>query len=349
MKRDPVREAMGLSRRRFLAASGWLAVGAAGLGLGQPVVADAAWFDGELVRVSSARTAMGTFVNMIVFHSSRDKADEAIEKAYGEIRRLEGLLSCHDDATAVGTLNREGTLRDMPPEMAELAVASSRFFRDSSGAFDITVKPVLDLYRRSFESTGAPPDSRRLENAVSRMGMNHVKLDGNGMSFAKEGMSLTFDGIGKGYIVDRAMAVLRKHGIKHGLVNAGGDICVTGTRGDGKPWRVAIQDPWSPGKLVDTIEMTHGAVATSGSYEIYFDREKQYHHLISPRQGAPAGGVAGVSIVAPDTMTADALSTSVFVLGTNDGRKLLRGTPGVRGLILSDRGRQASVNWSHRV
>jgi thiamine biosynthesis lipoprotein len=144
------------------------------------------------------------------------------------------------------------------------------------------------------------------------------------------------------------MAVLKTAGIEHALINAGGDISVIGPRGDGKPWRIAIQDPWNYQNLLDTITMTEGAVATSGNYEVYFDHEKQYHHLISPQLGSPAGGVVSASVVAPTTMMADALSTSVFILGPGKGRSFLKSIPRTGGLILTTNHRRIPVNWVKR-
>lgn len=347
MKRDPVQAKGGISRRHFLAASGWLALGATTLG--RPMVTEAARFNGELFRVSTGRTAMGTFVNTIVFHPSKEQGQEAIEKAYHEMDRLVGILSCHDASTPLSFLNQSGVLRDVAPELTEVMTASLQFHQGSKGAFDITIKPVLDLYEQNFRKEGKPPTEDQIAALLPYVDCSHVNLEQGKISFNREGMKVTLDGIAKGYIVDRSMEVLRSAGIRHALINAGGDICVMGSKGDGSPWSIAIQDPWNPDKSEETIQMTRGSVATSGNYEVYFDKEKQYHHLIAPPAGLPANLTASVSIVAPTTMMADALSTSVFILGPDEGRALLRSTPQVRGLILSSDHQRSPVNWKKTV
>jgi thiamine biosynthesis lipoprotein len=149
-------------------------------------------------------------------------------------------------------------------------------------------------------------------------------------------MAITLDSIAKGYIVDRAMDVLKQHGIEHALINAGGDIALHGGKGVNKPWRIAIQDPQQKERHLDVVEIVSGAVATSGNYEVYFDREKVYHHIVSPATGIPAGEITSVSIKAANVMAADAMATAVFVKGPKSGRQFIERTPGIEGLVIKN-------------
>ncbi|MBW1798904.1 MAG: FAD:protein FMN transferase, partial [Deltaproteobacteria bacterium] len=232
------------------------------------------------------RLAMGTFISMTLVHASKDKAEEAMGLAFEEIDRLTRSMSRFDDRTAVAQLNKEGFLKEDPPEVAEVVARSVDYYRQSHGAFDMTVKPVVDLFNNSFKNgKGTRPGETELEKALELVGSDKIELKGRTVRFRKPGMGITLDGIAKGYIVDRASGVLAGRGIKNHLINAGGDIRTVGVRKDRKPWTVAIQDPSKKKKYPDIIHMTDGAVATSGNYEVYFDREKMFHHIVDPKTG----------------------------------------------------------------
>ncbi len=333
-----------LTRRSFLGFTG--AFGLALSSLSLPLPCDAAKFSTKLQKISMGKLGMGTFVNMTALHPSRDEAQEAVGRAYEEIDRLSSLLSRHDSASPVSYLNQEAVLPDLPPELLQVLRASLHYYQITNGSFDITIQPVLDLYTQSFKSTENPPTTAQLKPAMELIGSNNIKLDSNSVSFAKPKMAITLDSIAKGYIVDRAMAVLKHHGIKHALINAGGDIAMYGGKGTNKPWRIAIQDPWQKEKRLDVVEIVSGAVATSGNYEVYFDQEKMYHHLVSPAEGLPAANTASVSIRAQSVMEADALATAVFVMGPKVGSTFIKNNKNIEGLIVDRKELQSpSPNW----
>ena len=158
------------------------------------------------------------------------------------------------------------------------------------------------------------------------------------VSFGKPGMGITLDGIAKGYIVDRASTILSERGIKNHLINAGGDIRTRGEKADKKPWTVAIQDPKKERNYPDTIQMRDGAVATSGNYEIFFDKEKMFHHIVNPRTGLSPELNTSVSVLAHTAMDADALSTSVFVMAPQRGIQFINNMPQCECFIVADKG-----------
>jgi thiamine biosynthesis lipoprotein len=154
-------------------------------------------------------------------------------------------------------------------------------------------------------------------------------------------MGITLDGIAKGYIVDRMADVLLQNGVPNFLINAGGDIRTAGTKGNGFPWTVAVQDPSKEGEFPDVMQMTDGAVATSGSYE------RRYGHIVDSGLAESPEHNTSVTVSAPTSMTADAMATALFVMKPDDGLRLIGTLPGNECLIVDNRGEQRrSVGWN---
>jgi len=344
MKQPFPKMATPISRRKFLSLTGALSLGVAAVGI--PLPAEAVKFDRTLYKVSKSRLGMGTFINMIAFHPSKGEAEEAMGRAFEEIDRLSGLMTRFQTTSYIGHLNAAGSLSEATPEVMDVLRSSLHYHDISQGVFDVTVKPVVDLYDQSFRTINAPPSPEALEDAMERVGSQHLKLTKNSVSFARSGMEVTVDGIAKGYIIDRAMDFLRRGDIQHGLINAGGDIVVHGGKGEGKPWRIGIQDPWNRNRQVDGVALGSGAIATSGNYEVFFDREKMFHHLIMPRTGSPAHDIASVSVRATHGLEADALATTLYVMGPDAGLQFVEQTPGIEGFIINNRkGKLSSSGW----
>jgi len=327
----------GLDRRSFLKLSGLLGVSLVSAGV-MPVRAETVRFNKKLYKVSRNRLAMGTYVSMTLIHTSREKAEEAMGLAFEEIDRLTGLLNRFDDGTAVGQLNREGLLKGIPPEVAEVVDRALTYYRLSHGTFDISVKPVVDLFREKLaRGKTTPPTDTELKEVLTRVGSDKIELNSRIIRFKQPGMGITLDGIAKGYIVDKASRILVDHKIENHLINAGGDIRARGVRKDKRPWTVAIQDPQKKRAYPDIIHLTDGAVATSGDYEVYFDREKMFHHIVDPRTGLSPYGSTSVSVIAPTTIEADALSTSVFVMNPSRGTRFINSLPQCESLVITRR------------
>jgi thiamine biosynthesis lipoprotein len=339
-EKDPI------NRRSFLKLSGILGAGVA-TAAAIPVSAEALRFDRRLYKVSQTRLAMGTFVSMTLLHPSKDEAQAAMGEAFEEIDRLTRLMSRFDNKTAVAQLNAEGRLKDIPPEIGEVVAASLRYHKASGGAFDISIKPVVDLFKERFtEGKHMPPSRAELKAALALVDADHIRYTNGVIRFQKPGMGITLDGIAKGYIVDKVSAVLARRQIKNHLVNAGGDIRTMGHAKDKKPWTIAIQDPQKKKHYPDIIQMTDGAIATSGNYEIYFDREKMFHHIVNPRTGMSPHGAASVSVRTDRAMDADALSTTVFVMGPNQGTRFINSLPRCESLILDNGAhKMPSAGW----
>ncbi len=333
-----------MDRRRFLKLSGILGVGFATAGL--LPISESVAFNRKLYKVTKTRPGMGTYVSITLMHPSQTEAEEVIGKAFEEMDRVISLMDRYRPDSPIGVLNKEGGLADLPPDLARVLDRSLYFYKQSNGAFDMTVQPMVDLYKRHFETKGLPPSETDLGKVVALVDASAVQFDGKSVRFKKEGMGITLDGIAKGYIIDCAAELIKKHGIEHALINAGGDIRAAGGKENGTPWKVGVQNPDKKGPYLDILKMNDGAIATSGNYEIYFDEEKLYHHIVNPRTGLSPRQSDSVTVMASSVMDADALSTAVFVLEPDAGRRFIEGIPGTECLILGrDKERIASKGW----
>jgi thiamine biosynthesis lipoprotein len=293
---------------------------------------------------------MGTLVSVTAIHESQTLMEEAAGRALQEMDRVVRLLNRYDSSSALSFLNAEGVIDDPPPELAAVMWQARYFHQASQGAFDATVQPLVDLIRNGFESgskTGVePPTEDQILAAVALVDGRKVEVGRGSIRLTSPGMGITLDGIAKGYVVDRMTAVMAEHGLGDFLIDAGGDIRSSGAREDGKPWQVGVQDPKKQGDLPDVIGLTGGAVATSGSYEIYFDRDRTYHHIVSARTGASPRSSQSVSVRAPTTLAADALATTVFVMEPERGVDFIDSLPQCACLIVDANGRQLrSKGW----
>jgi thiamine biosynthesis lipoprotein len=326
-----------MDRRIFLKRSGLLGLGVATAAM-LPLRAEALSFDKKMVKVSQTMLAMGTFVSMTLLHPSKDQAEEAIALAFEEVQRLERLLSRYDKTTPVHQLNREGVLKDVSPEVGDVMRHSLRFHEITHGYFDVTVKPAVDLFKEKVFEQNSRPTEQQLKEVLSLIDARNICYQDKTILFKKEGMGVTFDGIAKGYIVDRAAEALSDRGIENYLINAGGDIRTKGSKQGKLPWLVAIEDPEKKQKYPDVIQMRDGAIATSGNYEVFFDKEKMFHHIVNPMTGVSPSSSVSVSISANSTMEADALATSVFVMGPREGSELINSLPGCSSLVVAKDG-----------
>lgn len=332
------------TRRDCLRILGMLGVGLAASNV-LPVASEAKISNG-LHQVSKTRPAMGTFVNITVVNASRDKALEAIEKGFSRIEELEKVFSRYSDGTPVSWLNRKGALADVPPELAAVMSKAAYFHIVSNGCFDITVQPLVDLYKNTFAATGKLPSTAQVKEKLELVDADGIRVNKKGISLLKDGMGITLDGIAGGFIVDETANALKRAGVQYALINAGGDIRAIGGNGPNQPWKVGITDPNKRKEYVQVVALNSGAVATSGSYEVCFDKAKTHHHILDTRTGSSPVNTTSVTITAPTTMEADALSTAVFVKGPQEGIQLVNSLKNVEALIMTRGARRfQSSGW----
>jgi thiamine biosynthesis lipoprotein len=311
---------------------------AAALTAAAAACAPAAGDRGRVVVRSSV--SMGTQVRVTAWVSDDTAAAAAIQAAFDEFDRLDGLFTVWRDSSDISRLNAAAGRR--PVEVARETIEVLREARTVSGwtagKFDVTFGALSGLWKFDHDQDGRVPDPRDVAERLPLVDYRDLDLDeaeGSAL-LRRRGMRAHLGGIGKGYAVDRAAALLRSRGLAHFMIEAGGDIYASGRHGD-RPWRVGIRDPrGEPDRVFAAIDVAGEAVSTSGDYERAFAAGgRRYHHILDPDRGEPARGCRSVTIVAGRSVVADALSTGVFVMGPEAGMALVERLPGVEAVIVT--------------
>ncbi len=292
--------------------------------------------------IVKSRLLMGTVVEITVsdFEDVK-KAKIAIEKAFEEIERIEKKFNVFDSGSQVSRLNRLGHEKGIKvdDEVLEVVEKAIGLCRITDGAYDITVKPLLDVWRIS-EVNGEPPKDEDIMAALTKVDSQNIVIDRARkiIGFSKPGMEIDMSGIVKGYAVDRAITRLRESGVENAIVNAGGDIYCLGRKNSREKWTVGIRDPRARGKLIGKLKVSNVAVDTSGDYERFIEiGNRRYSHIVNPKTGKPVGSrPASITIVARDSMTADALATALMVMDPDSGMRLIEALEDVDAIILTD-------------
>lgn len=288
---------------------------------------------------------MGTSVEIVVSQVQAAKAEEATEAAFREVQRIDFLMSNYREDSEISRINRNAGIKEtmVSPDTIRVIEQALEFSSLSAGAFDITIGPVFRLW--DFRE-GKFPEEKKLRENLKKVDYRKIKIDRNLSSilFQEQGMAIDLGAIAKGFAVDCASAVLEKKGIENFLVNAGGDLKVSGSKEKGVPWIVGIQHPRLPSQMVAKLSPRQAGVATSGDYKKFFiERGERYHHLLNPSTGTPARECQSVTVMAPSAMAADALATAVFVLGPKKGLALVKRMNDVHAIIV-DRGGSVLVS-----
>ena len=271
----------------------------------------------------------------IVAYGDKNTPDY-INKALQKMRELENILSIYNEYSEAYQLNKNGYIEGPSPHLLYLIKDSLYFHNLTNGAFDITVQPLLDLWSAGLWKANETAQDRMVNETLSKIGSDKIVVNENEICFKAKGMKITLGGIAKGYIVDRGIEVLRDQGVKSALIDAGGDMYCVGLKPSGEPWTVSLENPDNPRQAITSFKVSDVAIVTSGNYERYFSPDKKVHHIIDPRTGFSASPCISVTIIAENGVQADALSTSVFVLGPDDGINLIESLPDVEGLIIDN-------------
>ena len=284
-------------------------------------------------RVSQTRKLMGVPWTITLHAPSVTAGGEALEAAFAEVARLEGILSDYDPASALSRLSDAAPTAAPVPvgdELWEVLERAVAFREASGGAFDPSVGPLTTLWRQARRTRRLPPPEK-LAAARAAVGPGAVRLvpESRSVALPRPGTRLDLGGIGMGYAADRVLALLRGRGIGSALVDASGDVAASGPPPDAAGWRVAVAglpDGRDPGA---TILLADAAVTTSGDafQAVEIDRVR-YSHVVDPRTGLGVAGPAAATVIAPDATTADALATAASVLGPEQGAALVERFPG---------------------
>ncbi|MDG5469128.1 FAD:protein FMN transferase [Deltaproteobacteria bacterium IMCC39524] len=300
--------------------------------------------DGEEVRRS--RIMMGTVVEIMAAGQSSKTLEAAVEAAFAEMERLDKLLSRYHTDSEVSRLSQSANGGEVSLPTAEVLTLGLEISRKSGGAFDMTLGKLKTLWAFDKEAPTLPK-AAELSAALSGVGPKALSLEGQQLRKASPQLQLDLGGIAKGYAVDRAIAILKQHGVANAAVNAGGDMYLLGQRME-RAWRIGIQHPREEKGVLETVQIRNRAVVTSGDYERFFEKDGlRYHHIFNPQTGMPARDCQSVTIVTDSVALGDALATAVFVLGPKAGLKLLEQFPQAEGLVIAaDGSRHNSPGWT---
>ena len=321
-----------ISRRDFLRISA-LTAGAVVLGA---VTTRRLLEIGELKRVHESRILMGSVANLTLVSDDEAQALQAIRETFAVMERLEGILSRFRTGSQLSRLNRDGYLVD-PDRVLVHVLASAQNYSDlTSGAFDITVEPLLELYRQSSQ-TGTAISQADVDQARRLIDYRQIEQHGERITFAKTGMAVTLDGIAKGYVIDEGAGHLADLGYRNVLVEVGGDLYAQGN-GEDDAWRIGVQKPDAKDAMLAVARISKGGMATSGDYLNAFTADHSLNHIIDPRSGLSPITLSSVSVAAPSACAADVLSTSVMVMGPEQGLALVARLPDVEALLVTKDG-----------
>lgn len=307
-------------------------------------------FSEKPIRLERSVGAMGTLYTVDLYGSNLGTLQAAAEDAFEEVKRLDAMLSNYLPDSELSHVNSSAADEAVPVsrELFDLIEKCMNASRESEGAFDVTVGPLMKAWG-FYKGSGHLPHRAEVRMALNNIGYQNIELDRQHLTihFKKHGMSLDPGGVGKGYAVDRMVAILRKHGITSGLISGGGSSIY----GIGKPpndprgWYIRIQDPKDTKQTASELYLNNNSVSTSGSYEKFFWAEgKLYSHIMDPRTGYPSEGTLSVSIVAPHTLDSEIWAKPYYILGRKWTAQHLR--PGFHVLMCEDKA-GAACAWLH--
>lgn len=286
---------------------------------------------------------MGSRFEITVTAENPEKANQYIDTAVSEIQRIERLISSWDPASQTSEINRNAGIKPVvvDPELYNLISRALKISEITDGAFDISYASMDKIWK--FDgSMSSMPSEEAIRNSVSKVGYQNIILDPEDHSvfLKKEGMKIGFGAIGKGYAADRAKDLLRSQGVTAGIINASGDMNTWGTQPNGDTWKVAITNPLNKEHAFALLPLEDRAVVTSGDYEKFVKfNGVRYSHIINPKTGYPATGIISATVFAPKAELADALATSVFVMGIETGIDRINQLPGIDCIIVDTNGK----------
>lgn len=274
----------------------------------------------KLLRIETSIDAMGGSFSIIAYGPDAYKLRAAAEAAGEEVRRLEQVMSNYIADSEWSQINRDGSKGPVrvSAETVDLIQACKNYHRLSGGTFDISVGPLMKVWG-FYKGTGRLPHRAEVREALQRVGSDMIEIDAKARTvrFQKSGMEIDPGGIGKGFAVDRAAAILREYGIDTALISAArSSIMALGAPPNESGWRVQIRDPKDAAKIAQEVVLRDESMSTSGNYEKFFYAAgKLYSHIMDPRTGFPAQGMLSVSVIAPACIDSEAWTKPIYIQG----------------------------------
>ena len=293
----------------------------------------AEWFKAE-------RAIMGTAIHVELWHTDKVAAKNNIQYVFDEMQRIDRLMSPYKKESEISLINDQATKHPVKisSELFNLIQQSINMSQLSNGAFDITFASIGHRY--DYRKKQQPSKKEIAENLKS-INYKNIQLNKNNQTifFTRAGTRIDLGGIAKGHAVDNAIKILQQHGIQQAMVSAGGDTRIIGDK-KGRPWYVGIRHPRKKNESAVVLPLSQTAISTSGDYERFFIKDNvRHHHIINPGTGDSARELRSVSILAANSTIADVLSTTVFILGLNEGMKLVASLKNIEAIIIDNNGK----------
>ena len=283
----------------------------------------------KLIRYEDSRVSMACTYAIVAYGADAQTLKQAVTAAFDEVDRIDRLMSHYKPNSSLSQLNREAAQHPVKtdPELFHFIAECLRYSRASNGAFDITVGPLMKAWG-FFRGEGRMPSAAKLQAVRRKIGWQHLRLNAQDQTihFDREGVELDLGGIAKGYAVDRAVTLLKQHGITRALVNAGGStIYALGAPPESEAWDLHLQDPLDVRKVALTVHLKDQSLSVSGSAEKFFELNgKRYSHIMDPRTGRPVMKVLSVAVMTKTATAGDALDNVFYVLGVQQTKALLK-------------------------
>lgn len=292
----------------------------------------------SLVTVNRSVQLMGSKFSITVVASNEEIGYINIEEAISEIKRVEKLISSQDEGSETYLINKNAGIKPVKvsPEVFQLIERANQISEMTDGAFDITLAGLHDLWRYDGTLQYIPSEEEIME-AKKTVGYKNIVLDRkeNTVFLRLKGMRISFEGIGKGYAIDKAKEFMASIQVKAGVINSEGDLTTWGTKTTGEKWLIGIANPLNKEKMFSWIPVLESSVATTQSYDRFISYNgKRYSHIMDPRTGLPSIGVNSVSVFAKSAELCDALANAVFVLGVDRGMALIYQLKGTEAIIM---------------
>ena len=287
----------------------------------------------------AATARLGAFassVSLLVLHADADRAQAALDEALAEVQAVDALMSLYRDDSQLVELNRAGVLARPDERLLEVLRYSQDLSERTQGAFDVTVQPLWNAFTLA-KALGGLPAPESLGEARALVGWRGLDISDNAARLRRSGMAVTLNGVAQGYAADRALAAVRRHGVAHALIDAG-EFDTLGGKQHGDPWVLGVRAPRDRGALTARLAMDGRALATSGDYETFFTPDFLHHHIFDPATGNSPTELSSASVLAPNALQADGLSTAFMVLGAERSLALAATLPGVDALLIGKEG-----------
>jgi len=278
---------------------------------------------------SYSRFLVGGLCEVKFYHHNEKEAKRIISEIDLELIRIDSLLNRFSEKSLISRLNKERKIQ-APEDIVRLFLLSDSIARLTDGTFDISIAPLLELWG-FYENNFKIPDTAEIERVKKLVDYSRIQIRGDSIILPQR-MKVDLSGIAQGYAADRVADIIKGHGINSALINIGGEMVLVGRSSKNRPWRIGIRNPRGKG-IIEVIEITNGALSTSGDYEKFFMVEgTRYPHIIDPRTGFPAMHFVSVTILAKSAAFADAIATAVAVMGPEKGMNFLDSLK-IRGIM----------------